>query len=296
MPERPAVNEPLAPDAQRGEALRRLRAAFTQAGLAEPAADARILLLDALGIGSGELAARPERAIGSAGAARLDGHARRRLAGEPVWRILGEREFWGLAFTLSPDTLVPRPDSEAVVAAALDAVPGSGTTCRVLDLGTGSGCLLVALLHERPAWFGTGVDRSAGAAETARRNASRNGLAARAAFLVGDWAAALAGGFDLVVSNPPYIPSPDLPGLAREVREHDPLAALDGGDDGLDAYRAIIGDAPRLLAPGGALVLELGIGQAEAVTALGIAAGLRLQGVAADLGGIDRALTFRAGK
>jgi release factor glutamine methyltransferase len=294
VPERRIVTALFAADLPRGEALRRLRAAFTQAGLAEPMADARILLLDALGIDAGELASRPERAIGETGVARLDAHAGRRLAGEPVWRILGEREFWGLTFTLSPATLVPRPDSETVVAAALKAVPVAERPHRVLDLGTGSGCLLVAILHERPAWFGIGVDRSWAAADAARGNAVRNRVGGRARFVVGDWAQALLGPFDLVVSNPPYIPSADVAGLDREVREHDPGAALDGGWDGLDAYRAILDDAPRLLAPGGALVLELGIGQAEDVTALGLAAGLRFEGGAADLGGIARALTFRA--
>ncbi|KAA2235093.1 peptide chain release factor N(5)-glutamine methyltransferase [Salinarimonas soli] len=273
--------------------MSRVRSAFAAAGIAEPALDARILLLDASAIDATELAIRPERPVGEAGAERILAHARRRLAGEPVWRILGEREFWGLTFWLSPDTLVPRPDSETAVEAALRALPRRDAPARVLDLGTGTGCLLVAVLHERPEAFGIGLDRSPGAAMTARRNAVRNGVGDRAALIVGDWAGALSGRFDLVISNPPYIPAPDLAGLAREVREHDPRAALDGGADGLDAYRAILADAPRLLAPGGALVLEIGIGQADDVGALAFARGLRLDETRADLGGIPRALTFR---
>jgi release factor glutamine methyltransferase len=279
------------PATPRGEALRLLRARLAAAGVAEPALDARVLLLDALGIDATSLALRPEEPVGERGAARIAGAAARRIAGEPVWRILGEREFWGLPFRLNAHTLVPRPDSETIVETALRLAPEPR---RVLDLGTGTGCLLVAILHERRGAFGIGLDRSPDAAAMARANAARNGVGERAAFLVGDWAAALAGPFDLVVSNPPYIPSRDLPGLDREVREHDPLLALDGGPDGLDPYRRILADAPRLLAPGGALVVEVGIGQAGDVAALG--AGLGAATVAADLVGVPRAVAWRREK
>lgn len=279
------------PAISRQEALRRLRAAFAEAGIDEAALDARVLLLDALGLDATALALRPDEPVGEAGAARLEEASRRRLAGEPVWRILGEREFWGLPFALHPETLVPRPDTETVVEAALRLAPGPR---RILDLGTGTGCLLVAILRERPGAFGIGLDRARGAAATARRNAERNGVGERASFVVGDWTAALAGAFDLVVSNPPYIPTRDLAGLEREVREHDPALALDGGADGLDPYRLILADAPRLLAPGGAVVVEVGIGQADDVAAIGVATGLELQAIAPDLAGVPRAVAWRA--
>jgi release factor glutamine methyltransferase len=272
------------------ETLRRLRASLAAAGIAEAALDARVLLLAALGIDATTLALRADEPVEPAAAARLEAMAARRIAGEPVWRILGWREFWGLPFRLAPQTLVPRPDSETIVETALRLAPDPR---RVLDLGTGTGCLLVAILHERPAAFGVGVDRAGGAAAAARDNARRNGVGERAGFLVGDWAGALAGGFDLLVSNPPYIPSADLAGLEREVREHDPALALDGGPDGLAPYRAILAEAPRLLRPGGVAVVEVGIGQADEVAAMGAAAGLAPAGVVPDLAGVPRAVAWR---
>lgn len=262
---------------------------MTQAGLENPALDARILLTEALGIAPAALITRPETPIDAEAASRLTEFAARRLSREPVARILGEREFWGLPFWLSPATLVPRPDSETVVRAALAWAETRPSGLRVLDLGTGTGCLLVALLHERAEATGVGLDRSFEAVRTARRNAQRNGVAARAAFAVSDWAAPIQGGFDLVVSNPPYIASGDIAGLDPEVRTHDPRLALDGGDDGLCAYRAIFADAGRLLAPEGALVVEFGIGQEAGLRAAAQAAGLLMAGVEADLGGRPRA-------
>lgn len=299
----------------RAQALAQLRRAFAEARLDSAALDARLLLLAALGIAAADLATRPDAPLGEAGAERLTAFAVRRLAREPVARILGTREFWGLPFALSPETLVPRPDSETVVETAL-ALAGAGdgspriggappernpparadgrdAPLRILDLGTGSGCLLVALLHERPRASGIGVDRSPGALAAARRNAQANGVGARARFVAADWAAPLRGPFDLVVSNPPYIASPVIAGLDPDVREHDPRLALDGGPDGLDAYRAILGDAGRLLARGGHLVLEIGYDQADAVRDLGAAAGLEFRRLAHDLSGHPRCLAFR---
>jgi release factor glutamine methyltransferase len=276
-------------DATRAEALAFLRRAFTEAGLDTPDLDARILLAEALGIDGSELTLRPKVPMGAAGAERLAGYAARRLAREPVARILGCQEFWGLPFRLSPDTLVPRPDTETVVEAALAAVPDRRAPLHILDLGTGSGCLLVALLHELPNAHGIGVDRSPGALAAARANARLNGVGGRAAFAASDWDAAVAGPFDLVVSNPPYIASRTIDTLAPEVRDHDPSSALNGGPDGLDAYRAILADAGRLLAPGGRLVAEIGFDQEEAVRALAVAAGLAVERVAKDLGGRPRA-------
>lgn len=275
----------------RRDAVAALRRAFAAAGLETPSLDARLLGVDALRIGATALVTGPEVALSADEAARLASFGLRRLAREPVARILGRAEFWSLPFRLSPDTLVPRPDTETVVEAALELVPDRSAAIRVLDLGTGSGCLLVALLHELPRAWGLGLDRSAAALATARANAARNGVADRAAFAAGDWAAALAGRFDLVVSNPPYIASAVIDGLDPEVARHDPVRALDGGPDGLDAYRAILAGAPALLAPDGRLVVEIGHDQHEAVVRLVGAAGLRVGRSAQDLGGHVRALS-----
>ena len=284
----------LRPDVTRGEALAVLCTAFAAAGLEEAALDARVLLCDALAIEPAALAAHPERPLGEAGATRLAAHAARRLAREPVSRILGHREFWGMAFEVSPDTLVPRPDSETVVEAALRHVGHRSRPWRVLDLGTGTGCLLLALLSELPHASGIGIDRSEGALAVARRNASRHGLAGRAAFVASDWAAALSdSAFDLLVANPPYIASDAIAELAPEVQGYEPRAALDGGADGLCAYRAILADAGRLLAGGALAVLEIGFDQAEAVPRLAQEAGLDCMEVAHDLGGNPRAVALK---
>lgn len=217
----------------------------------------------------------------------------RRLAGEPFWRILGEREFWGLPFRLSPATLEPRPDSETLIAAALDQL---GTRrrdpLRILDLGTGTGCLLVTLLSECRAASGIGIDLSSEACETARTNAMLNGVAERALFRVGSWTDDLDGRFDLIVSNPPYIPSADIATLDAVVRDHDPLLALDGGRDGLDPYRHFAAALPDRLADRGHVVLEIGAGQEEDVKAIMQEGGFIWLGSRRDLGGHPRALIF----
>jgi release factor glutamine methyltransferase len=276
----------------RAEALALLRRAFTEAGLDTPDLDARLLLADALEVDAVEIAVRPHRTLGPEATTRLAGFARRRLAQEPVGRILGRREFWSLPFALSPETLEPRPETETVVETALSLVPDRQTGLRILDLGTGSGCLLVALLHELPRATGLGIDRSPGALATARGNAMRNGVGGRAAFVAADWAATLNARFDLIVSNPPYIPAPDVAGLAPEVREHDPRAALDGGDDGLAAYRTIFSEAAALLALPGTLVVEIGSGQEQPVRDLAVARNLRVVALGRDLGGRPRALAL----
>ena len=278
--------------ATRAEALRLLRRAFAEAGLDTPGLDARILLGEALGVGAAALALHPDEPLGAAAAERLRAFAARRLAREPVARILGTQEFWGLPFRLSPETLVPRPDSETVVEAALAGIADRRARLRILDLGTGSGCLLIALLHELPNAWGLGLDRSPSALATARENARRNGVAGRAAFAASDWAAALAPleRFDLAVSNPPYVATATIPALAPEVRDHDPLKALDGGPDGLAAHRAILSAAPRLLTPTGRLVLEIGFDQETAIRTLAPPAGLTAHHVTPDLAGHPRAV------
>jgi len=259
--------------------------------------EARLLAGAALGLDLTAMVAAAARPLTAAEAARLEDVARRRLAGEPVARILGCKEFWGLPLHLSAATLVPRPDTETVVELALEMLRATAEPkqrWRIADIGTGSGAILLALLSEWPDATGVGTDLSAGALQTARSNAVRLGLAARAAFVACDLAAALSGPFDLVVSNPPYVRSADIAGLAIEVRAHDPHRALDGGADGLDAYRALIPQATRLLAPGGAVVVEVGHGQSGYVEQLMKAAGLKHENPPkADLAGIPRAVGGR---
>jgi release factor glutamine methyltransferase len=277
----------------RAEALAQLQRAFAQGGLETPALDARLLVLAALGIAPIDLVARPDEAITSEQETTLADYADRRLAREPVARILGEWEFWGLPFVLSAETLVPRPETEILVKTALARLPDAAAPLRILDLGTGTGCLLIAMLTERPLAIGLGVDRSPGALATARANARRNGVHARALFAASDWARAVRGPFDLIVANPPYIASGVIPSLEPDVRDHDPALALDGGKDGLDAYRIILSEAPRLLAETGVLVLEIGFDQAEALQALSALSPLDFLGTASDLTGNARCVTLK---
>ncbi|WP_159008229.1 peptide chain release factor N(5)-glutamine methyltransferase [Bradyrhizobium sp. S69] len=259
--------------------------------------DARLLAGAVLGLDLTGMVTAANRRLTADESARLDQFARRRLAGEPVARILGHKEFWGLSLQLSPATLVPRPDTEAVVELALEMLRAGGSanrSLRVADLGTGSGAILLALLSELPAAHGFGTDISAAALQTAAANAAGAGLAGRATFIACDYATGLTGLFDLIVSNPPYIRSVDIGGLAAEVRDHDPLAALDGGADGLDAYRALIPQAASILAPGAVLVVEAGQGQSGDIEALMTAAGLTHETAPkADLAGIPRAVAGR---
>lgn len=277
------------------EAARRALAARLRTATIESAElDARILMCHALGLDLTGLISAAQRQLTPDKSARLEQFACRRLAGEPVARIIGEKEFWGLPLQLSSATLVPRPDTETVVELALELLRAGGDLTRPLriaDLGTGSGAILLALLSELPAAQGFGTDISEAALRTAAANAACAGLADRATFIACDYASGLAGPFDLIVSNPPYIRSADIGGLAAEVRDHDPLAALDGGADGLDAYRALIPQAAGLLAPGAALVLEAGQGQSGPIQALMAAAGLMsVIAPKADLAGIPRAV------
>ncbi|MEH3148462.1 MAG: peptide chain release factor N(5)-glutamine methyltransferase [Methylobacterium frigidaeris] len=278
----------------RAEACRRAALRLAGRGIDTAVLDARILVLDLLGLRPADLVTAGDIPVGETGARALDAALARRGAGEPVARILGAWEFWGLPFRLGPDTLVPRPDTETVVEAALSLHPAPGGALRVLDLGTGSGCLLVALLSEWPRARGVGIDRSGPALRLARENARRNGVGDRAVFAAGDWGAALAGPFDVVVSNPPYIAAAVIDGLDPAVRDHDPRLALDGGGDGLDAYRAILAQAPGLLAPGGVLLVEIGYDQEAALAALAPASGLRVEAVRRDLAGHPRVVVVRA--
>ena len=288
------ANEP----GQSIESVRRaLAARFKSAQMDCPELDARSLVGAALGLDLTDLIAAAAQPLTRDESARIEGFARRRIAGEPVARILGFKEFWGLPLLLSPATLVPRPDTETVVELALEIWRGDrppDSQPRIADLGTGSGAILLALLSELPEAAGIGTDISAAALRAASRNAARLGLASRAAFVACNYAAALSGMFDLVVSNPPYIRSAEIASLSREVRDYDARDALDGGTDGLDAYRGLVPQAAGLLAPGATLVVEAGIGQSGHIEGLMAAAGLMLERPArADLAGIPRAVAGR---
>ncbi len=251
------------------------------AGIEEPRREARLLLMHAQGCTQAGLIARDS--VDPASYAPL---LARRETHEPLAYITGHKEFWGLDFLVSPATLIPRPDTETLIEAVLESGQRPAT---LLDLGTGTGCLLLSALHEFPRAFGVGIDLNPKAAALAAQNAARLGLADRAAFLAGSWADALNARFDLILSNPPYIESAAIPGLMPDVATFEPALALDGGTEGLTAYRAIFRALPTLLAPHGLCVLELGAGQYPAVAALAAKAGFTAT-AKADLSGIDRAL------
>lgn len=278
-------------------ARRALAARLRIEGIESPDLDARLLIGAALGLDLTGLAVQAARRVTPDEATVIEGFARRRIAREPVARILGRKEFWGLDLLLSEATLVPRADTETVVEAALDILRREHRTAdplRIADIGTGSGAILLALLTELANAVGIGTDISTEALATAEENARRLGLAGRAAFVRCDYAAALAGPLDLIVANPPYIATADIAGLDRDVRAHDPHRALDGGPDGLAAYRILVPQAARLLAPGGALVVEVGRGQDAAVSGMMRAAGLALPSPPrADLAGVPRAVIGR---
>jgi release factor glutamine methyltransferase len=267
---------------------------FRRGGIDSPELDARLLIGHALGLDHAGLASAARRVLTPDETQAVAALASRRLAREPVARILGRKEFWGLRLALNADTLSPRPETETVVEAALEMFSARRSLpLRIVDLGAGSGALLLALLHELPNAFGIGTDISLAALQCAHDNAAALGLAGRAAFVACDYGRAIAGGVDLLVSNPPYVRQGDIAALAPEVRDFDPRRALDGGPDGLAAYRALAADAGRLLGPRGGLVVELGQGQAAAVAGLFAAAGLAAEPPKHDLSGIARALVVR---
>jgi release factor glutamine methyltransferase len=280
------------------EAARRaLAVRFKSGAIDSSEIDARLLVGAVLGLDLTGLITAAQRQLTADESTRLEDFVRRRLEGEPVARILGHKEFWGMSLTLSAATLVPRPDTETVVELALELLRAGGALnrqLRIADLGTGSGAILLALLSELPDAHGFGTDISAAALQTAATNAAHAGLSDRATFIACDYATDLSAPIDLVVSNPPYIRSADIRDLAPEVREYDPHPSLDGGTDGFDAYRALIPQAARVLAPGAHLVVEAGEGQSRQIEALMTAAGLTPAGAPkADLAGIQRAVAGR---
>jgi release factor glutamine methyltransferase len=278
-----------APTSDVDGALRAAAARLVAAGVDTARLDARVLVAHALGVTPDDVLLHGSRALGTGERRSIGRLVERRARREPVSRIVRRREFWSLPFRVTPATLDPRPDSETVVAAALAALGDPSRRLRILDLGTGTGCLLLALLSELPAARGLGVDVSAAALRVARANARALGLKPRARFRRGSWAAGLDGRFDVIVSNPPYIPSSELAGLAPEVG-FDPVGALDGGADGLAAYRAIGRALPSLLAPTGIAALEVGAGQAERVGAILEQNALRIAKIVCDLSNNQRVL------
>jgi len=271
-----------------GGALQEAAGRLKAAGIEQARREARLLVALAAGVGAETVIAWPERALPDDAVARLAALVARRCAGEPFSRMTGTREFWSMPFRLGPDTLDPRPDTETLVEAVLEAIPDRRRPLRILDLGTGTGCILLALLKEYPAAFGVGLDVAPGACTVAAVNAAALGIAPRAAFAVSDWAAAVDGRFDVVVSNPPYIPACEIDALDVAVRRFDPHRALAGGVDGLSAYRAIVADLPRLLSPGGVAGFEVGAGQARDVRDLCRDVALTDLGSRRDLAGVER--------
>jgi release factor glutamine methyltransferase len=272
-----------------GRAIDEVAERLASAGILEARREARLLAAEATGLGSAAVIAHPERKLDSAECERLTGLARRREEREPISRIVGWREFWSLRFALGPDTLDPRPDSETLITAALESIDRARGVS-VLDLGTGSGCLLLALLSELPKARGIGVDLSQAALAVAAANAEALDLSFRAQFRLGDWGNGLNERFDLVLCNPPYIPDGEVSGLAPEVARFDPVLALAGGADGLNAYRRLSGELPRLLGQGGRAIVEIGAGQSAPAAGILTGGGLTLLGLRADLAGTPRCL------
>jgi release factor glutamine methyltransferase len=273
--------------------LRDTAVALTAAGIDNARFEARLLLSHAAGLTIEHLIARGPDEAPAAVVAALRELTARRVRREPMAYILGEREFWGLPFKVSPAVLVPRPDSETLIETVLDLFPDRSRPLRIADLGIGSGCLLLTLLREYPRATGVGMDASDAALDVARANAGALDVTSRTVLVVcdwrqPDWTDRLGGPFDLVVSNPPYIKSDAIAGLMPEVAVHEPRLALDGGPDGVAAYRIIAVATPRLLVPGGWLVVEGGDGQASDITGIFAAAGLSPQSPRKDLGGVDR--------
>ena len=281
----------LTPDTSRRQAMRLLAEAFTKAGIEDATIDARLLLCAAAGFDHSALIRDPDLPIEEEAAELALAMAQRRLAREPVSRILGERSFWSFDLLVTPAVLDPRPDTETVVDGALELLAErQGEALSILDLGTGSGALLCALLDVFPQARGLGVDLSKEACAVARENLARCDLAPRGQVRQGSWEAGLPGPYDLVVSNPPYIETAALAGLDPEVRLYDPPLALDGGPDGLTAYRDICALLPGLVAPGGFAIFEVGLGQAEAVAALLSSQGFGNVRAKRDLAGVERAI------
>lgn len=286
------MNATLSLETTIAEALDFAAGRLEAARVREPRFEARLLLGYAAGLPLEQIVAHPDRPLGAAPRARFARLVDRRAGREPLAQITGRREFWSLPFKVTPDTLTPRPESETLIEAALALVRDRAAPLRILDLGTGTGCLMLALLSELMNAEGVGVDLSEPATRVARDNAVALGLARRARFFVGNWDAALGARFDLVVANPPYVPAAQIDQLEPEVARFEPRLALAGGRDGLAGYRALALRLPALLAPTGHALLELGQGQGDRVAEIMMAAGLGVLDRRADLAGIERGLVL----
>jgi release factor glutamine methyltransferase len=273
--------------------LARSATRLRQAGIEDARREALLLLAKATGRTRVDFVVGPQSDLAANEEAALEELVRRRALREPIAYLLGEREFWSLPFLVNPAVLIPRPDSETVVEAALSVIADRSAALRLLDLGTGSGCLLLALLSELPFATGLGIDASEAALSVARANAHRLGLEGRAAFDRGDWGRDLCGPFDLIVCNPPYVAEPDWAALEPEVRAFEPPSALLAGSDGLAAYRALAPDLARPLAPEASVCLEVGAGQADSVATILQSSGLEVTDRRRDLAGIERCLVGR---
>lgn len=268
-------------------AVKAAEARLVAMGIDTARLDAEILMAHVLGCRRMTLYSRSDLGLSPPQRDEFEQLVVRRLLKEPVAYLTGDQEFWSLTFKVTPDTLIPRPDTETLVEAVLSRQPTSASG-RLLDLGTGTGCILLSLLHELPAMTGVGADISDGALRVATANAQHLKLADRAALVFSNWFENIEGLFEIIVSNPPYIPSADIGGLMADVRDYEPMSALVGGEDGLDPYRLIASEAPKYLSAGGLLAVEVGIGQAKAVSDLFRSNGFSEVGIQADLGGIDR--------
>ncbi|MBL6935946.1 MAG: peptide chain release factor N(5)-glutamine methyltransferase [Alphaproteobacteria bacterium] len=280
----PITNDGLTLDRALAEAARELG----EAGIGKARHEARLLAAHVLGVTPEAVLREPQSLFHGEQAAGFRNCVTERAARRPMSQIIGNREFWSLSFRVTAETLDPRPDSETLIEAVLETVTDREAPLRILDLGTGTGCLLLALLSELPNASGVGVDVSAEALEVARGNGEALGLAERADFTVGDWGKEVEESFHVIVSNPPYIPSAEISGLEPEVARYEPRLALDGGEDGLACYRTLLVDAARLLEPSGRLFLEVGAGQAQGVEGLCAGHGLTVTGTACDLAEVPR--------
>ena len=285
-----------AAEASIASALATARKRLQTAGIDDPLLDARLLIAEVVGFSLTDFVMKPDRPVTAEENARIAAMIERRALGEPVHRILGHRAFHGLDLLLSKETLEPRPDTEVLVDTLLPALKETVSrtgSVRILDLGTGTGAICLALLKECTQASGIGSDISADALETAARNAARNGLSSRFETIRSDWFEKISGRFDIIVSNPPYIRTDIVATLDREVRNHDPMAALDGGQDGLAPYRLIAADAGRFLVENGIVGVEIGFDQRLDVSAIFASHGFSLLDAVKDYGGNDRVLTFR---
>jgi release factor glutamine methyltransferase len=276
-----------------GAVLLAAQTRLKSAGVDTPRLDAILLLAEATTLSEDLIRSRPQTPLSAEGVAAFEAMLQRRLRREPVSKIIGRREFWSLDFRTSPDVLDPRGDSETLVAGVLAAIPNRDAALRIVDFGTGSGCLLLSLLHELPNATGVGIDVSPPALAIAQDNAERLGLSSRSLFRLGSWGRGIEGSFDILISNPPYIESGVVPNLEPEVADYDPLLALDGGADGLEAYRALLPDMARLATKDAFAALEVGMGQDVAVSHLLAGAGFGEIAVLPDLSGIGRVVTGR---